>query len=129
MSKTICAGGFSGNDRLAVRRIQAGLAVARREGRLIDLVTARLIAASVHRGLGSGLRQFAATGRLPAGGPDYQVLRLELDLTGKDEPEIASWVEALKLFLTGYRQARRQHPAGRQHPTNDNGNSPQETTR
>ena len=96
----------SENNLAAVRRIQARIAKARTEGRPVCLETDRLIAACVHRGLASELQKFASTGVIPRG-QDYKVMRLELDLTAKDEPQIADWVAALKEFFTNQTKASR----------------------
>jgi len=86
------------NENAAVRQIRAGICDARREHCGIDVATARLIAASVHRGLGTGLADFAATG----GFRDASALRLarmELDLATANEPRWQTWAIALKRFL------------------------------
>ncbi len=89
----------SPNEQIATERIQAGIDAARREQRLIDLDIARLIAASVHRGLAHSLERFAATGRIPHNPADYQVMRLELDLATQDEPQLTQWATVLKEFF------------------------------
>lgn len=94
------------NDRLATARIQAGIRRAVRDGAVIDLATARLIAASIHRGLASGLKEFAATGRIPADQADYQVMRLEVDLATKHEPQLNEWATALRQFFSACANAR-----------------------
>jgi len=94
-------------------RIEADIAASQRDGCPITLDTARLIAASIHRGLGSELEQFAATGIIPTN-KAYQVLRLELNLTAKGEPQIVGWATALQEFLSCYTDCRHNHPAGKQ---------------
>jgi len=98
------------NEQTAQARIEAATRRASQEGRLIDLTTARLIAASLHRGLGTQLHRFAATGVMPQGS-DYQVMRLELDLTAKDEPQIGHWLSALKEFFSDW--AAKDREAGK----------------
>ena len=103
--------GAGANDRAAAARISAAVDAAWRAGGLIETDTARLIAAAVHRGLGSELAGFASTGRLPAG-KQYQVMRLELDLATRGEPNLRRWAEALKQYLT-CRHAEARVPAVR----------------
>ena len=102
----------SPNDRAAVERIEQAVDAAWRTHGLVDGDIARLIAASVHRGLASELAAFASSGRVPTG-RDYQVMRLELDIATRDEPRVAKWTDALKQFLTCYHACQRAHPAGK----------------
>jgi hypothetical protein len=63
---------------------------------VIDVDTARQIAAAVHQGLGSELERFAGTGRIRR----HQVARLELHYLTVDEPQMKKWREALLAFIT-----------------------------
>jgi hypothetical protein len=51
-------------EQYASRQIERGIETAAQVGTPIDPMTARLIAATIHRGYGSHLEQFAATGAL-----------------------------------------------------------------
>jgi hypothetical protein len=86
------------NEVVVLRRVNAGVAAAWREGRVIDVVTARLIAASVHRGLASALQRFAATGEF-SDCAQRRLAVMELSLCAADTPAWRVRVAALKQFL------------------------------
>jgi hypothetical protein len=78
------------------RLIEEGIGQAEAGDRLIDVDTARRIAACLHRGLGGELERFAATGRIG----NRQVARLELFYSVKGEPRFARWADHLRQFIT-----------------------------
>lgn len=89
--------------------IDAGIAAAADEGRVIDLDTARRIAACLHRGLGGELAQFAGTGRLS----HIEAARLELHYATCGEPGMRTWHDALAGYLHAHPRPRgaAHHPS------------------
>ena len=87
---------WSSSEAAMIRLITQGVAQAQREDRTIDKVTARRIAACVHRGLGGELERFAATGVLR----NPHAARLELFYSTVDEPQFHGWRAALRRFIT-----------------------------
>lgn len=83
------------SEVVATRRIYRELK-GLKPGEVISRPVARLIAAAVHRGVDSELRQFAMTGVIK----QHQVARLELFYTVRDEPGFQDWAEALRAFIT-----------------------------
>lgn len=79
------------NERLAGRRINAGIEQAQASGQAIDGGAARLIAAAIHGG--GDLEAFAATGRLHAARARSELHRVAV--AGNQTP----WLQALGKFL------------------------------
>lgn len=81
------------NEHLARRRITRAVETAKNRGDVIDTDTARLIAATIHRGPTTALGRFAATGEL-----DRQLAGIELWESNIHELR-PSWWNALDTYL------------------------------
>lgn len=88
--------------------IETGIAQAQVERRVIDIDTARRIAACLHRGLGGELATLAGTGRLG----HVHAARLELFYSARGEAGLQEWRRALKNYLRRYGQDCANHRGG-----------------
>lgn len=95
------------------RLINQGIAQAEDHSRPIDTVTARRIAACLHRGLGGELARFAGSGQLV----HHQAARLELFYSTKDEPDFQPWRLALRRYITWHAGSHPDSPSTDSHPT------------
>lgn len=91
------------NERQALGQINQEL-TGLKPGETISQNTARLIAATVHRGVNSELKHFAETGVIRR----HQVARLELFYTLRDEPGFGRWAQALRGYIT-HDEWRKRH--------------------
>lgn|GEM_PF-5175152 len=102
------------SDDDLVRAINQGVDEAKVKRRVIDVDTARRIAAAVHQGLGTELERFAGTGRIRR----HQVARLELHYLTVEERKLRRWREALLKFLTDdQRKQAKQKGGGHETPS------------
>ena len=99
-----------------IQQIMSGVAEAEKDDRVVDVDTARRIAACVHRGLGGELERFAGSGELK----HPHAARLELFHSTDGEPSFLAWREALKDFINeharGKRKLKRQPGKGKVRP-------------